>query len=159
MSEETKADIVMRARVYLLEFGSDGDTLFDQLIEELANEVEARRASEALLGASLKKADAEIERLRTILDVNSSPAVNRQMYEALTFSADPESYFAIGFLPDKPCGDFADDFSDDHGHEDIKGFRPGRRARAAIAAMGYRAPANVQDKGAVKDDKKEGEAS
>lgn len=36
------------------------------VIVALRNEVEARRASEALLAASLKQADAEVERLRAL---------------------------------------------------------------------------------------------
>jgi hypothetical protein len=48
------------------------------------------------------------------------------------FYADPETYFAIGFIADPPCGDFADDFGEDYKHEGMQGLRPGRRAREAI---------------------------
>jgi hypothetical protein len=52
--------------------------------------------------------------------------------EALVFYADPETYYAIGFFPDPPCGEFMEDFSDDHGDEAPPGFRPGKRARKAV---------------------------
>lgn len=48
--------------------------------------------------------------------------------KALEFYADPETYLAIGFFPDPPCGDFWDDFSE----TDI-GSRPGKRAREVLA--------------------------
>jgi hypothetical protein len=49
---------------------------------------------------------------------------------ALEFYAAPETYFAIGFFPDRPCGDFIDD-CDDTG--DL-GVKPGKRARTALGA-------------------------
>lgn len=60
----------------------------------------------------------EIERLRT----------------ALAFYADPNTYFAIGFLPDPPCGAFIDDWSE-HGGTDFEpgDERPGKRAREVLA--------------------------
>ncbi len=39
----------------------------------------------------------------------------KALEEALEFYADPDSYFAIGIFPDRPCGPFADDTGDDHG--------------------------------------------
>jgi hypothetical protein len=53
-----------------------------------------------------------------------------RLAEALRFYADPETYLAIGFLPDPPCGEFMDDF-DDQGPQ--LGMKPGRRARAVLA--------------------------
>ena len=52
--------------------------------------------------------------------------------EALTFYANPETYFAIGFLPDRPCGEFADDVSDTG---EPYGWRPGAKAREAIGKL------------------------
>jgi hypothetical protein len=50
------------------------------------------------------------------------------LHDALRFYAAPDSYFAIGFFPDPPCGEFWDDF------EDIEGRpRPGKRAREVLA--------------------------
>lgn len=55
------------------------------------------------------------------------------LLEALRFYADPETYVAIGFFPDRPCGEFMEDFSDT---ETMWGVRPGKAARAAILAHG-----------------------
>jgi len=52
--------------------------------------------------------------------------------DALMFYADPMNYFAITILPDPPCGDFADDFSDTRG--DL-GVRPGKTARKALGPV------------------------
>lgn len=54
-------------------------------------------------------------------------AALREATEALSFYADPETYFAIGFFPDQPCGAFIDDFEEIDGVE-----RPGKQARAAL---------------------------
>lgn len=50
--------------------------------------------------------------------------------KALAFYAEPETYFAIAFLPDPPCGEFMDDFSE----TDHLGQKPGKRAREALVA-------------------------
>lgn len=50
--------------------------------------------------------------------------------EALAFYADPDTYFAIGFMADPPCGAFVDDASEVDGYP-----RPGKRARTALAAL------------------------
>jgi hypothetical protein len=47
---------------------------------------------------------------------------------ALAFYADPETYFAIGFFPDPPCGEFMTDFED---LPDFGAWKPGKRAREA----------------------------
>jgi hypothetical protein len=46
---------------------------------------------------------------------------------ALEFYADPATYFAIGFVPDPPCGGFMDDFSDTE-----LGRKPGKLARETL---------------------------
>lgn len=48
--------------------------------------------------------------------------------KALDFYADPGTYFAIGFFPDLPCGEFIKDFS---ATPDL-GNKPGKKARKAI---------------------------
>lgn len=54
--------------------------------------------------------------------------------KALAFYGDPETYFAIGFLPDRPCGEFEDDFEELDGALGHPGggswVKPGKRARA-----------------------------
>jgi len=63
-----------------------------------------------------------------------------RLVEALEFYADPETYFAISFLYDPPCGEFADDFeelSGELGHPDGSEWtKPGKRARAALRDEG-----------------------
>jgi len=62
------------------------------------------------------------------------PAPGRDaLMDALEFYADPDTYFAIGFSADRPCGGFEDDFEeiDDPIYGKIE--RPGKRARAALA--------------------------
>ena len=76
--------------------------------------------------AALLKCDAEIVRLRKTVDL---------LKVALGFYADPATYAAIGFVPDQPCGDFIQDFSDDHGDEELPGYRPGKLARDALSAL------------------------
>ena len=88
-----------------------------------------------VIDALQKKADrytdaavypAAVDAIRYLL------AENERMAEALEFYADPASYFAIAFIPDPPCGEFMEDFSDDHGDDQLSGYRPGKRARQAL---------------------------
>ena len=59
--------------------------------------------------------------------VASDDGLERTLVEALAFYADIETYFAIGFFPDRPCGEFMTDFEKtDLGH------KPGKRARKAL---------------------------
>ncbi len=55
-----------------------------------------------------------------------------ELREALKFYADPDTYVAIAFLGDPPCGEFADDFSDVADGSGYVTERPGKRARAAL---------------------------
>ena len=52
------------------------------------------------------------------------------LVETLGFYANPGTYFAIGFFPDPPCGDFAADTSETH-----LGMKPGKRARALLLEL------------------------
>ena len=52
--------------------------------------------------------------------------------ETLVVYADPGFYHAIGFGFDRPCGDFADDFSEDHADPFYDRPMPGAAARAAL---------------------------
>jgi hypothetical protein len=56
-----------------------------------------------------------------------------RLVAALEFYASPDTYFAIGFFPDPPCGAFMEDFSE-HGDLDYADGdqRPGKRAREAL---------------------------
>lgn len=61
---------------------------------------------------------------------------NDKLVAALKFYADPDSYFAIAFFPDRPCGDFMLDFSDDHGFNEYDRLMPGKLARATLLELG-----------------------
>ena len=54
---------------------------------------------------------------------------------ALEFYANPETYHAIVMLGDEPCGEFADDFSEDEWTKESGYDRPmpGKIARTALA--------------------------
>ena len=54
-------------------------------------------------------------------------AENKKLLETIGFYANSETYFAIGFLPDKPCGNFMNDFSETH-----LGKKPGKKARESL---------------------------
>lgn len=55
--------------------------------------------------------------------------------DALRFYASPETYHAIAFFPDPPCGAFMEDFSDDHGDEFYDRPMPGKAARALLEQL------------------------
>lgn len=58
---------------------------------------------------------------------------NARLRVALEFYADPDTYAAIVFWPDRPCGDFMNDFDEEF--EDTFGYdrpMPGKTARAAL---------------------------
>lgn len=58
-------------------------------------------------------------------------AENAMLREALAFYGDPDSYVGIGFMVDRPAGEFADDASNDE-----TGYpRPGKRARELLATL------------------------
>ena len=58
-----------------------------------------------------------------------------KLVTAVTFYANPDTYFAIGFFPDKPCGGFLDDFSEDHGSENYDRAMPGKLARQTLSEI------------------------
>jgi hypothetical protein len=69
------------------------------------------------------------------MDADTAQALAREvrlMRETLEFYADPENYHAISFMCDRPCGLFAEDFDEEHGHEDYDRPMPGSRARRAL---------------------------
>lgn len=82
----------------------------------------------------MPKRDREIERYKKALGI---------AVDALAMYANPESYHAVAFLFDAPCGDFADDFSRVQ-HPCYNRVMPGKEARAALrklersyGALGY----------------------
>lgn len=62
----------------------------------------------------------------------AAQADNERLRRALEFYADPDTYFAIGFFPDPPNGDFMEDFEElRDGAATI--VKPGKRARKALS--------------------------
>lgn len=63
--------------------------------------------------------------------------------EALEFYADPDSYFAIAFMFDRHCGEFADDFDEEFDQElfDYGRPMPGAKARKTLQPL-PKGPAN-----------------
>lgn len=53
------------------------------------------------------------------------------LHDALKFYADPESYHAIAFMCDRPCGEFADDFGPVT-HPHYSRIMPGKHARQTL---------------------------
>jgi hypothetical protein len=85
-----------------------------------------------------KAAEAEVVKERAWVEdggnwEDRALAAERSLAEAvgaLEFYADPETYFAWGFISDPPCGDFGDDFS-----ETELGVKPGKRARSTLSRL------------------------
>ncbi len=63
-------------------------------------------------------------------------AENAKLREGLEFYADPDNYIAISFLSDPPCGEFMDDFDEDHGNPLFDRPMPGKRARTLLQGQG-----------------------
>lgn len=61
-------------------------------------------------------------------------AAFEQVLAALAMYADPESYHAIAIVGDEPCGEFYEDFDEEHGNDFYQRPMPGKRARAALKA-------------------------
>jgi len=83
-------------------------------------------------------AQKEISRFRAAPPVEAEEVARlraqiEQLTDALYFYADADTYFAVAFGFDPPCGDFADDFefNAEYGRE-----MPGERARAALSGGG-----------------------
>jgi hypothetical protein len=75
---------------------------------------------------------SKIARGELIEEIHRKEAEIKHLRKVLEFYADPANYFGIGFFADPPCGTFMQDFSDDHGDEEVPGFRPGKLARKAL---------------------------
>ena len=102
-----------------------------ELREKVAKAIWWHMDGAGLWTDSLKAADAILALLPP------APAVGEAL-EALKFYADPDTYFAIAFMGDRPCGEFADDLSEDDWTRECDFDRPmpGKRARKALAALG-----------------------
>lgn len=75
--------------------------------------------------------DDEIAALRAAIATFDASDLGKAL-DVVEFYADPENYHAISFLFDRPCGGFADDFDEDHGHPDYNRPMPGKLARGLL---------------------------
>lgn len=51
------------------------------------------------------------------------------LYDTVQFYADPDTYFAIGFMFDSPTGEFSEDFEY---NDDYRRDMPGKKARQTL---------------------------
>lgn len=65
---------------------------------------------------------------KVITEVDELEEKIAKLGHALMFYAMPETYIAVGFRPDPPCGDIMDDFSD----TGYLGHKPGKLARETM---------------------------
>lgn len=76
---------------------------------------------------------AEIDRLRADHERLSAERVVLQ--DALAFYGDPQTYHAVAFLFDPPCGGFDDDFDEEHGEPFYDRPMPGKLARETLRGL------------------------
>jgi hypothetical protein len=75
---------------------------------------------------ALKDAEMIRKTLKQVADERS------ELVYVAEFYADPMTYFAIGFLPDPPSGDFMEDFGDVVRNDGVGVVVPGKRARKIL---------------------------
>lgn len=66
----------------------------------------------------------------------------KKVIDTLGFYGDPETYFAIGFFADPPCGGFMEDFRDTEG----MGRKPGNKAELMLGELLTALPKEVADR-------------
>ena len=103
-----------------------------------------------LTGISTQQAAEEISGSSPGPDTTATPSCKRNVkryrkaltiaVKALQFYADAETYLAIGFLPDRPCGEFMKDFE----RTPDLGYKPGKRARKAFEKLAKLFEENTQ---------------
>lgn len=91
------------------------------------------RSEVATLTAQLAESEAENDALGNQMSMMSDTIVRYE--RALEFYANPNTYYAVMFVWDPPCGAFIEDFSEDHGEPFYDRPMPGKTARATLAAV------------------------
>lgn len=91
-------------------------TPFDGIHKEIAF-----NAADVIIDATKQEVEKAKQKIKAEIEA--------KYLEVLSFYANPETYFAIGFFPDNPAGEFMDDFSET-GLE--LGLKPGKRARDVL---------------------------
>jgi hypothetical protein len=97
------------------------------LIRDLRAEIERLRADERTINDSWRDQFDLLQATRRELEAD-----NAKLRAALEFYADPQTYHAIMFVPDRPCGEFIEDFDEEHGDGFYKRPMPGKQARRAL---------------------------
>lgn len=112
-----------------------GLKLENQLTKERERvaELEAELAGLAKLNETLASYANAGENLEKAL--TKERQISKLLEESLMFYADPSTYFAIGLLADKPCGDFINDGSDCEDEDLGIVHKPGKLARTALAEV------------------------
>jgi len=103
-------------------------------VERLREQLRLLNIDAANLFAEATDAKAEVERLKADGERANEYAV--RLAETLALYADPDFYFAVAFMFDRPCGGFADDFDRPDGD---RYDRPGKAARAALSDLARKA--------------------
>lgn len=123
---------------FLRECSEYEDELLDHMAEfesqnqDLADTIQTWQTQHARDRGEIDALTAEREGTNEILRrqaaaIGRRDARIRRLEEVRAWYGDAETYIAIGFLPDPPCGEFMDDFS-----ETEYGWKPGKRAREAL---------------------------
>lgn len=86
----------------------------------------ADRLAYCVCEPTAKKMMDEIDRLR---------ADRIKLIDALAFYGDAQTYHAITFWFDPPCGGFEDDFDDEHGEPFYDREMPGKLARETLREL------------------------
>ena len=97
----------------------------EELRRQITSRNEPKNEREWWALKEIERLTAEVVALKEQLAAREE--VISEIATALSFYADPETYFAIGFFPDPPNGDFMNDFS-----ETALGEKPGKLAREII---------------------------
>lgn len=91
----------------------------------MSDEMTKLKAEVANLSEELR--EWQQSNLKWFLEAKKAHAEAAKLEKIVQFYADPATYFAIGFLPDPPTGEFIEDFD-----ETELGWKPGKRAREAL---------------------------
>jgi len=102
---------------------SDDDRKF---IEDFKKEISESEAGGGIYLSDVTRLFSIIESMQSRIEEQAKET--NMLEEALLFYADPETYFAIGFFSDPPCGEFMTDFED---LPEFEAWKPGKRAREA----------------------------
>lgn len=138
-------DAASTADQRVAEARAEGVELAARWHDEQAAEMEAWEGRPFVSGRDwmAKRHRVHAAAIRALAPQPAPEGVPNEAIDALEFYADPDSYFAISILADRPAGAFADDFSEDDWTRECDFDRPmpGKRAREALKRLAERFPA------------------